>query len=148
MSSLIENLVKTNMCLGLYQILYCSHNLMCHCLKLCHVYNNNYNNTHLFVILVSQLFTILLMTFLQALTIVRRSRRALVGSVLAYQTKSQGSSSRSDIKTKYEKYFCGDFLSAKFLVKTLRSKSNCHENFLKKSVVRSRLLTVGPAIYV
>ena len=42
------------------------------------------------------------------------SRRGLVGSVSAYQTKSQGSSPRPDIKTKYEKYFFGDFLSADF----------------------------------
>ena len=42
------------------------------------------------------------------------SRRGLVGSVLAYWTKIQGSFPRPDIKTKYEKYFFGDFLSADF----------------------------------
>ena len=41
-------------------------------------------------------------------------RRGLVGSVLAYKTKSQGSSPRPDIKMKYEKYFFGDFLSPDF----------------------------------
>ena len=42
------------------------------------------------------------------------NRRGLVGSVLACYTKSQGSSPRPDIKTKYVKYFLGDFLSADF----------------------------------
>ena len=42
------------------------------------------------------------------------SHRGLIGSVLAYYTKSQGSSPRPDIKTKYEKYFFGDFLSPDF----------------------------------
>ena len=40
------------------------------------------------------------------------SRRGLVIRVLFYLTKSQGSSPRPYIKTKYEKYFYGDFLSA------------------------------------
>ena len=40
-------------------------------------------------------------------------RRGLVVSVLAYYTKSQGSSPRPEIKTKFEKYFFGDFLSGK-----------------------------------
>ena len=39
------------------------------------------------------------------------SRRGLVGSVLAYQTKTQGSSPRPDIKSKYEKYFFGGFIN-------------------------------------
>ena len=39
-------------------------------------------------------------------------RRDLIGSLLAYQTKSQGSSRKRDTKTKYKKYFYGDFLSA------------------------------------
>ena len=43
------------------------------------------------------------------------NRRGLVGSVLAYQTKSQDSSPWPDIKTKYEKYFLGDFISADFM---------------------------------
>ena len=34
----------------------------------------------------------------------RWSRRDVVGSVLAYYTKTQGSSPRPDIKIKYEKY--------------------------------------------
>ena len=63
-----------------------------------------------------------------------RGRRGLVGSVSAYYTKSQGSSPRLDIKTKYKKYFFG-----RFLAKTLRVNKNCHEKFLIKSVVRSRL---------
>ena len=41
-------------------------------------------------------------------------RRGPVGSELAYETKSQRSCPRSDIKTKYEKYFFGDILSADF----------------------------------
>ena len=43
-----------------------------------------------------------------------RSRRGLVSSVLAYETKSKGSSPRPDIKTKYEKYFFGGFLLANY----------------------------------
>ena len=43
-----------------------------------------------------------------------RSRRGLVGSVLGYWMKSQGSSQRPDIKTKYEKYFFCDIFSADF----------------------------------
>ena len=34
------------------------------------------------------------------------NRRGLVDSMLAYLTKSQGSSPRPDIKTKYEKLLC------------------------------------------
>ena len=40
------------------------------------------------------------------------TRRSLVGNVLNYYTLSQGSSSMPAIKTKYKKYFFGDFLSA------------------------------------
>ena len=50
------------------------------------------------------------------------SRRGLVRSVLAYLTKSQGSSPRPDIKTKYEKYFFGDFLSQQISGKNSESK--------------------------
>ena len=50
------------------------------------------------------------------------SRRGLVGSVLAYKTKSQGSSPRPDNKTKYEKYFFGDFLSQQISGKNSESK--------------------------
>ena len=44
----------------------------------------------------------------------KRSRRSLLGSVLAYQMKSQVSSPRPDIKIIFEKYFFGNFLSADF----------------------------------
>ena len=50
------------------------------------------------------------------------SRRGLVGSVLAYSTKSQGSRPRPDIKTKYDKYFFGHFLLADFWQKLWESK--------------------------
>ena len=53
---------------------------------------------------------------------VYKSRRGLVGSVLAYYTKSQGSSLRPDIKTKYEKYFFSDFLSQQISGKNSESK--------------------------
>ena len=43
-----------------------------------------------------------------------RNRRGLVGSVLTYQAKSQGSRPWEDINTKYVKYFFGDFLSADY----------------------------------
>ena len=39
---------------------------------------------------------------------------AMVGSMLAYQMKNQGSNPRPDIVTKYEKYFFDDFLSSDF----------------------------------
>ena len=42
------------------------------------------------------------------------SHGGLIGSVLAYQTQSQGSSPGPDIKTKYKKYFLGDFISVDF----------------------------------
>ena len=60
------------------------------------------------------------------------SRRGLVGSVLAYYTKSQGSSPRPDIKTKYEKYFFGDFLLRRFLAKALRVNKIAMKSFSKK----------------
>ena len=41
--------------------------------------------------------------------------RSLIGSVLTYKTYIKGSSSREDIKTKYETYFFGDLLSEDFL---------------------------------
>ena len=44
--------------------------------------------------------------------------------------------------------FLRRFLLNRFLAKTLRLNKNFHEKFLKKSVVRSRLETVGPASYV
>ena len=47
----------------------------------------------------------------------KRSRRNLVDRVLAYQTYSQGSSPSPDIKTKYKKYFFGDFLSEYVMIK-------------------------------
>ena len=47
---------------------------------------------------------------------------------MAYKTESQGSSPRPDIKTKYEKYFCGDFLSADFWQK-LRVNKIAMKNF-------------------
>ena len=45
--------------------------------------------------------------------------------------KSQGSSSRPDIKTKYEKYFFGDFLSADFWQKLLRVNKIAMKSFSK-----------------
>ena len=67
----------------------------------------------------------------------RRSRCGLVGSVLAYYTKGQGSRTRPDIKTKYEKYFLGDFISADFWQKLWESIC-CSESTLN---CRSRHLT-------
>ena len=46
-----------------------------------------------------------------AVILFHKCRRVLVGSVLAFQMKSQSLNSRS---TKYEKYFFGDFFSADF----------------------------------
>ena len=50
------------------------------------------------------------------------NRRGIVGSMLAYYTKSQGLSPRLDIKTKYENYFFVDFFSADFWPKLSESK--------------------------
>ena len=47
----------------------------------------------------------------------RTTRRGLVGSVLTYYMKSQGSRPRPDINTKYQNYFCGDFFLADFCQK-------------------------------
>ena len=58
-----------------------------------------------------------------------RSRRGLVGSVLAYKAKSQDSNPRSDIKTKYEKYFFSDFLSADFWQKLWASNTIAMKSF-------------------
>ena len=59
------------------------------------------------------------------------SRRGLEGSVLAYSTKSQGSSPRPDIKMKYEKNFFGDFLSANFWQKLWESIKIAMKSFSK-----------------
>ena len=58
-------------------------------------------------------------------------RRGLIGSVLAYSTKSQGSSPKSDIKTKYKKYFFRDFLSADFWTETLKVNNIAMKSFSK-----------------
>ena len=60
------------------------------------------------------------------------SRRAVVGSVCwLIRRKNQGSSPRPDIKTKYLKYFFGDFLSQQISAKNSENEyENCHEKFL------------------
>ena len=64
--------------------------------------------------------------------IVKKPRsRGLVGSVLAYWTKSQGSSPRPDIKTKYEKVFLWRFPLSRFLAKILRVNKIAVKSFSK-----------------
>ena len=58
-------------------------------------------------------------------------RHGLEDSVLAYQTKSQGSSSSPDIKTKYKKVFLRRFPLSKFLAKTLRVNKIAMKSFSK-----------------
>ena len=65
----------------------------------------------------------------------QRSRRGLVGTVLAYYTKSQAWSPRPDIKNEIRKLFLRQFPVSRFLAKTLRAKLNCHERFLKKNLL-------------
>ena len=58
------------------------------------------------------------------------------------------SSPQARHQNEIRKVFLRRFPLNRFLAKTLRLNKNCHEKFLKKSVVRSRLQTVGPATYV
>ena len=65
--------------------LYCSYYLMCHCLNLYHVYNNNYNNNYSFVILICMqpsckphVHVILLPTLFVSPTLIRSSNTQLV----------------------------------------------------------------------
>ena len=69
--------------------------------------------------------------------------------VLAYLTKSQGLSPRPEIKTKYEKYFFGDFaLSADFWQKFLRVNKIAMKNFSKNLSFGVDFKTERPATYV
>ena len=61
-------------------------------------------------------------------------------------SKACGSKNKIAMKSVHKK--TGITKLCRFLANTLRVNKNCHEKFLKKSVVRSRLQAVGPATYV
>ena len=62
--------------------------------------------------------------------------------------KTQGSSPRPDIKTKYEKYFFGDFLPlSRFLAKTLKVNKISMKNFSNLSFGVDFELQVPPLMY-
>ena len=69
-----------------------------------------------------------------------RSRRSLVGSGVGLLDGHTANRNTKSISSAIS--------SQQISVKNSKSKQSCHEKFLKKSIVRSRLKTVVPATYV